>query len=33
NDEKYQEFLKALQSDEVRDYINKEFDGAVIPAK
>lgn len=33
NDEKYQEFLKALQSDEVRDYIEKEFDGAVIPAK
>lgn len=33
NDKKYQEFLKALQSAEVRDYIKKEYDGAVIPAK
>ncbi|MGV3243480.1 MetQ/NlpA family ABC transporter substrate-binding protein [Staphylococcus sp. 11261D007BR] len=33
NDQKYQDFLEALQSKEIQDYINEEFDGAVIPAK
>ncbi|MGV3042593.1 MetQ/NlpA family ABC transporter substrate-binding protein [Staphylococcus rostri] len=33
DDKKFQDLIKALQSDEVRDFINKEYDGAVIPAK
>ncbi|UXR78805.1 MULTISPECIES: MetQ/NlpA family ABC transporter substrate-binding protein [unclassified Staphylococcus] len=32
-DKKFQDLIKALQSDEVRDFIKKEYDGAVIPAK
>ena len=31
NSEKIKVLVKALQSDEVRDFINKEYDGAVIP--
>ena len=31
NSEKIKALVKALQSDEVRDFINKEYDGAVIP--
>ncbi|SUM56892.1 putative lipoprotein [Staphylococcus microti] len=33
DDPKFQALIKALQSDEVRDFIKKEYDGAVIPAK
>ena len=31
NLEKIQALIKALTSDEVRDFINKEYNGAVIP--
>lgn len=31
NSEKIQALVKALTSDEVKDFINKEYDGAVIP--
>ena len=31
NSEKIQALVKALTSDEVRDFINKEYNGAVIP--
>ncbi|MBH9580385.1 methionine ABC transporter substrate-binding protein [Staphylococcus felis] len=33
DDQKFQDLLKAVQSQEVRHYIEDEFDGAVIPAK
>ena len=29
--EKIQALVKALQSDEVRDYINETYSGAVVP--
>ncbi|WP_294153872.1 MetQ/NlpA family ABC transporter substrate-binding protein [uncultured Clostridium sp.] len=31
NQEKIQDLIKALTSDEVKDFINKEYNGAVIP--
>ena len=31
NSEKIQALAKALKSDAVRDYINKTYDGAVVP--
>lgn len=31
NLEKVQDLVKALTSDEVRDFINKEYNGSVIP--
>lgn len=31
NDERIQALVKALQSDEVRDFINNTYDGAVVP--
>ena len=33
DDKKVQELVKALQSKEVKDYINKKYDGAVVPAE
>ncbi|WP_412519683.1 MetQ/NlpA family ABC transporter substrate-binding protein [Staphylococcus simulans] len=32
-DKKIQALIKALQSQEIKDFINKKYDGAVIPAK
>lgn len=33
DDKKVKELVKALQSKEVKDYINKKYDGAVVPAE
>ncbi|MBI5974108.1 MetQ/NlpA family ABC transporter substrate-binding protein [Staphylococcus canis] len=33
DDQKFKDLLAALQSDETRQYIEDEFDGAVLPAK
>ncbi|MDY3696958.1 MULTISPECIES: MetQ/NlpA family ABC transporter substrate-binding protein [Staphylococcus] len=32
-DKKIKALIKALQSQDIKDYINKKYDGAVIPAK
>lgn len=33
DDEKIKALIDVLQSKEIKDYINKEYDGAVVPAK
>lgn len=33
NEKKIKALIKVLQSKEIKDYINKKYDGAVIPAK
>lgn len=33
NEKKIKALIKALQSQEIKDYINKKYDGAVIPAE
>ena len=33
DDKKIKALMEVLQSKEIRDYINKEYDGAVVPAK
>ncbi|MCU5745920.1 MetQ/NlpA family ABC transporter substrate-binding protein [Staphylococcus sp. SQ8-PEA] len=33
DDKKVKELMKALQSKEIKDFINKKYDGAVVPAK
>ena len=32
NNEAVQALVEALHSDTIRDFINEEFDGAVVPA-
>ncbi|MGO2870534.1 MAG: MetQ/NlpA family ABC transporter substrate-binding protein, partial [Staphylococcus equorum] len=33
DDEKIKALVDVLQSKEIKDYINKQYDGAVVPAK
>ena len=33
DDKKIKALMEALQSKEIKDYINEKYDGAVVPAK